>query len=144
MYPVAPDESVKMLFTSGEEAITRKYPGEAASLLWETPDSLDRDRLQAVHFYFNYQGMAQQSFLEVGEDSEGSWSDDIRDDAFTGRVSSVGIPDQAEFGFQLQDFRLDTDHTDAGTYRCQYQEGLLDPPMLDALVQVLFLYGTYN
>ncbi len=84
------------------------------------------------------------SFLEVTKGSGNSWIDNIHDDDFTDRVSSVGIPDQAEFGFQLQDLRLDTDHTDAGTYRCQYHEGLIDPPVLDPFVRVLFLYGTGN
>ncbi len=128
----------------GEEAITRKYPGEIETLLWEAPDTLDRDRLQAVNFVFNYQGIGSPPFLEVVKESDNSWNDDFRDDAFTGRVSSIGIPDQAEFGFQLEDLRLDTDHTDAGTYRCQYQEGLVEDPVLDPFVHVLFLYGMYN
>ncbi len=128
----------------GEEAITRKYPGETDTLLWEPPDSLDRDRLQVVNFFFNYQGTHSLAFLEVYKGSGNSWNDNIQDAAFTDRVRSVGIPDQAEFGFHLEDLRLDTDHTDAGTYRCQYHEGLIDPPVLDPFVQVLFLYGTYN
>ncbi len=132
------------LLLPGEEIITRKYPGETATMLWEPPDSLDRDRLLLVNFYFNYQGLGSPAFLEVIKGSGNSWNDNIRDDAFTDRVSSVGIPDQAEFGFQIQDLRLDTDHTGAGTYRCQYQEGLIDDPVLDPLDQVLFIYGKDN
>ncbi len=87
--------------------------------------------------------MGSLAFLDVTKDGN-SWTDTIQDDDFTGRVSSVGIPDQAEFGLQLQDLRLDTDHTDAGTYRCQYQDSLVAPPVLDPFVQVLFIYGKDN
>ncbi len=111
--------------------MTRKHPGDTATVTWEQADTVTTTSPTAVLFY-----LTSTTVLTVNRFPNGTWIDGTVGSDFRGRVSGDIREEEADYGFQLRELNLDTD---AEKYRIQYLTAFEDE--YDPLTQVLFIYG---